>query len=226
MNVYILYLLINISWCYLFSFSLGGLWSVFTLGGAGNSAGIDQDNNLLPLSNQSLLLLLVLANLTDGPDWPNPFRQAITCFRNTQGNNCTKDKIFAMFCCIASKLLCTVWLVPDGNKTVLVVMLTIFTLPPVDTSLLPVEPPHTFQINFNSLYTALCEQQRSDQATLLLYTLLHQNANMRTYILSRTDMDNLVGGGRSYKVPLILSIFQQLDIFRKVEGTAVVKNQF
>lgn len=56
-----------------------------------------------------------------------------------------------------------------------------------------VEQPHTFQINFNSLYTALCEQQRSDQATLLLYTLLHQNANMRTYMLSRTDMDNLVG---------------------------------
>lgn len=56
------------------------------------------------------------------------------------------------------------------------------------------EQPHSFQINFNSLYTALCEQQRSDQATLLLYTLLHQNANMRTYMLSRTDMDNLVGG--------------------------------
>ena len=64
----------------------------------------------------------------------------------------------------------------------------------VDTSSLSVEQPHTFQINFNSLYTALCEQQRSDQATLLLYTLLHQNANMRTYMLSRTDMDNLVGG--------------------------------
>ncbi|KAG7241099.1 hypothetical protein INR49_025842, partial [Caranx melampygus] len=122
-----------------------GLWSVFTLGGAGSKAGIDQEHNPLPLSNQSLLLLLVLANLTDGPDWPNPYRQAITCFKNTQ-----------------------------------------------DTSSLPVEQPHTFQINFNSLYTALCEQQRSDQATLLLYTLLHQNANMRTYMLSRTDMDNLV----------------------------------
>lgn len=64
----------------------GGLWSVFTLGGAGSKSGIDQEQNPLPLSNQSLLLLLVLANLTDGPDWPNPYRQAITCFRNTQGN--------------------------------------------------------------------------------------------------------------------------------------------
>ena len=74
------------------------------------------------------------------------------------------------------------------------ILLTISSLPYADTSSLPVEQPHSFQINFNSLYTALCEQQRSDQATLLLYTLLHQNANMRTYMLSRTDMDNLVGG--------------------------------
>lgn len=61
-----------------------------------------------------------------------------------------------------------------------------------DTSSIPSPQPHTFQINFNSLYTALCEQQKSDQVTLLLYTLLHQNSNMRTYILSRTDMENLV----------------------------------
>ncbi|NWX84869.1 DYM protein, partial [Nothoprocta ornata] len=52
--------------------------------------------------------------------------------------------------------------------------------------------PHAFQINFNSLYTALCEQQKSDQATLLLYTLLHQNGNVRTYVLARTDIENLV----------------------------------
>lgn len=68
--------------------SPGGLWSVFTLGGAGGKVGVDQEHNPLPLSNQSLLLLLVLANLTDGPDWPNPYRQAIICFRNTQGNTC------------------------------------------------------------------------------------------------------------------------------------------
>lgn len=61
-----------------------------------------------------------------------------------------------------------------------------------DSSSFPSPQPHSFQINFNSLYTALCEQQKSDQVTLLLYTLLHQNTNMRTYILSRTDMENLV----------------------------------
>ncbi|XP_029940010.1 dymeclin [Salarias fasciatus] len=167
-----------------------GLWSVFTLGGAGSKAGTDQDHNPLPLSNQSLLLLLVLANLTDGPDWPNPYRQAITCFRNTQ-----------------------------------------------DTSSLPVEQPHTFQINFNSLYTALCEQQRSDQATLLLYTLLHQNANMRTYMLSRTDMDNLVlpileilyhveerNSHHVYMALIILLILTEDDAFNRSIHEVVLKN--
>ncbi|KAK5603016.1 hypothetical protein CRENBAI_014512 [Crenichthys baileyi] len=167
-----------------------GLWSVFTLGGAGSRAGIDQENNPLPLSNQSLLLLLVLANLTDGPNWPNPFRQAITSFRNTQ-----------------------------------------------DTSALAVELRHTFQINFNSLYTALCEQQRSDQATLLLYTLLHQNANMRTYILSRTDMDNLVlpileilyhvedrNSHHVYMALIILLILTEDDAFNRSIHEVVLKN--
>ncbi|KAK9532491.1 hypothetical protein VZT92_009872 [Zoarces viviparus] len=167
-----------------------GLWSVFTLGGAGSKVGIDQEHNPLPLSNQSLLLLLVLANLTDGPDWPNPYRQAITCFRNTQ-----------------------------------------------DTSSLSAEQPHTFQINFNSLYTALCEQQRSDQATLLLYTLLHQNANMRTYMLSRTDMDNLVlpileilyhvedrNSHHVYMALIILLILTEDDAFNRSVHEVVLKN--
>ncbi|KAK2888199.1 dymeclin isoform X1 [Channa argus] len=165
-----------------------GLWSVFTLGGAGSKAAIDQEHNSLPLSNQSLLLLLVLANLTDGPDWPNPYRQAITCFKNTQ-----------------------------------------------DTSSL--EQPHIFQINFNSLYTALCEQQRSDQATLLLYTLLHQNANMRTYMLSRTDMDNLIlpileilyhveerNSHHVYMALIILLILTEDDSFNRSIHEVILKN--
>ncbi|TNM92353.1 hypothetical protein fugu_019365 [Takifugu bimaculatus] len=167
-----------------------GLWSVFTLGGAGSKAGIDEEHNPLPLSNQSLLLLLVLANLTDGPDWPNPYRQAITCFRNTQ-----------------------------------------------DTSSLSAEQPHSFQINFNSLYTALCEQQRSDQATLLLYTLLHQNTNMKTYMLSRTDMDNLVlpileilyhvedrNSHHVYMALIILLILTEDDTFNRSIHEVVLKN--
>lgn len=172
------------------------------MGGAGSKAGMDQEHNPLPLSNQSLLLLLVLANLTDGPDWPNPYRQAITCFRNTQGNICTVDILFIL---ISGTLLLHIVVAAENmllymyNLCQNLLILIILSSAHVDTSSLPVEQPHTFQINFNSLYTALCEQQRSDQATLLLYTLLHQNANMRTYMLSRTDMDNLVGRNEAMK---------------------------
>ncbi|NXJ44512.1 DYM protein, partial [Ciconia maguari] len=62
----------------------------------------------------------------------------------------------------------------------------------IDSTAFSSSNPHAFQINFNSLYTALCEQQKSDQATLLLYMLLHQNSNVRTYVLARTDTENLV----------------------------------
>ncbi|KAM9540278.1 dymeclin [Salvelinus alpinus] len=169
----------------------GGLWSVFTLGGASSKPGLEQEQNPLPLSNQSLLLLLVLANLTDGlNDCPNPYRQAVTCFKNTQ-----------------------------------------------DTSSIPTEQHHTFQINFNSLYTALCEQQRSDQATLLLYTLLHQNTNMRNYMLSRTDMENLVvpileilyhvedrNSHHVYMALIILLILTEDDTFNRSIHEVVLKN--
>ncbi|XP_035247003.1 dymeclin isoform X2 [Anguilla anguilla] len=167
-----------------------GLWTVFTLGGAGSKPNPDQEQQPLPLSNQSLLLLLVLANLTDGPDCPNPYRQAITSFKNTQ-----------------------------------------------DTSSIPSPHPHTFQINFNSLYTALCDQQRSDQATLLLYTLLHQNTNVRTYMLSRTDMENLVmpileilyhvedrNSHHVYMALIILLILTEDDTFNRSIHEVILKN--
>ncbi|KAG8545949.1 hypothetical protein GDO81_020047, partial [Engystomops pustulosus] len=60
-----------------------GLWTVLTLGGVGSKPSPVQEQSS-PLANQSLLLLLVLANLTDAPDCPNPFRQAVMSFRNTQ----------------------------------------------------------------------------------------------------------------------------------------------
>ncbi|XP_056301851.1 dymeclin [Danio aesculapii] len=177
----------------LYGFASGvasGLWSVFTLGGAGSRPGAEQEQNPLPLSNQSLLLLLVLANQTDGPDCPNPYRQAVTCFKNTQ-----------------------------------------------DSSSMPSPQPHTFQINFNSLYTALCEQQKSDQVTLLLYTLLHQNSNMRTYILSRTDMENLVlpileilyhveerNSHHVYMALIILLILTEDDTFNRSIHEVLLKN--
>uniref|UniRef100_A0A8C4QHW9 Dymeclin n=1 Tax=Eptatretus burgeri TaxID=7764 RepID=A0A8C4QHW9_EPTBU len=57
----------------------------------------------------------------------------------------------------------------------------------------PVPPErHTFQINFSSLFGALCASQNHDAPTLLLYLLLHYNSSMRTFVLARTDIENLV----------------------------------
>ncbi|XP_052011669.1 dymeclin isoform X1 [Apodemus sylvaticus] len=166
-----------------------GLWTVFTLGGAGSKATASPELTS-PLANQSLLLLLVLVNLTDAPDIPNPYRQAVTSFKNTQ-----------------------------------------------DSSPFPSSIPHTFQINFNSLYTALCEQQTSDQATLLLYTLLHQNSNVRTYMLARTDMENLVlpileilyhveerSSHHVYMALIILLILTEDDGFNRSIHEVILKN--
>ncbi|XP_072849047.2 dymeclin isoform X1 [Pogona vitticeps] len=166
-----------------------GLWTVFTLGGVGSKRAPQQDESS-PLANQSLLLLLVLANLTDAPDTPNPYRQAVMSFKNTQ-----------------------------------------------DSTVLPSPNPYTFQINFNSLYTTLCEQQNSDQATLLLYTLLHQNSNVRTYMLARTDMENLVlpileilyrveerNSHHVYMALIILLILTEDDGFNRSIHEVILKN--
>ncbi|KAM9168106.1 dymeclin-like [Mergus octosetaceus] len=166
-----------------------GLRTVFTLGGVG-SKPTPQLEQCSPLAHQSLLLLLVLANLTDAPDTPNPYRQAIMSFKNTQ-----------------------------------------------DSSAFSSSNPHAFQINFNSLYTALCEQQRSDQATLLLYMLLHQNGNVRTYVLARTDIENLVlpileilyhveerNSHHVYMALIILLILTEDDGFNRSIHEVILKN--
>ncbi|NXK41211.1 DYM protein, partial [Piprites chloris] len=166
-----------------------GLWTVFTLGGVGSKAS-PQLEQCSPLASQSLLLLLVLANLTDAPDMPNPYRQAIMSFKNTQDNTAFSSS-----------------------------------------------SPHAFQINFNSLYTALCEQQKSDQATLLLYMLLHQNSNVRTYVLARTDIENLVlpileilyhveerNSHHVYMALIILLILTEDDGFNRSIHEVVIKN--
>ncbi|XP_048360279.1 dymeclin [Sphaerodactylus townsendi] len=166
-----------------------GLWTVFTLGAAGSKRTPQQEESS-PLANQSLLLLLILANLTDAPDTPNPYRQAVTSFKNTQ-----------------------------------------------DSSALPSPNPHAFQINFNSLYTTLCEHQNSDQATLLLYTLLHQNTNVRTYTLARTDIESLVlpileilyrveerNSHHVYMALIILLILTEDDSFNRSIHEVILKN--
>ncbi|XP_069779964.1 dymeclin isoform X1 [Narcine bancroftii] len=166
-----------------------GLWTVLTLGGVGSKPA-QQEEPSSPLANRSLLLLLVLSNLSNMPSRPNPYRQSVMSFKNTQDNSAIQS--------------------PNS---------------------------HSFQINFNSLYTALYEQQRSDQATLLLYTLLHQNPNVRTYVLARTDVENLVlpileilydvekrNSHHVYMALIILLILTEEDSFNRSVHEVILKN--
>lgn len=51
----------------------------------------------------------------------------------------------------------------------------------------------SFTIDFPWMYEALCNAPASDQTTLLLYLLIHCNENMRSFIISRADIEQLVG---------------------------------
>lgn len=52
------------------------------------------------------------------------------------------------------------------------------------------DPP--FALHIGMLFSAICRDLHKDQTTLLLYLLLHRNSSVASFILSRTDIDNLV----------------------------------
>lgn len=55
--------------------------------------------------------------------------------------------------------------------------------------------PHQFHMLSrltSTVCTWPCVNSRHPTKLLFLYTLLHQNSNIRTYMLARTDMENLV----------------------------------
>lgn len=56
----------------------------------------------------------------------------------------------------------------------------------------PTHSAATFKIDFSSLYNTLGSSLRDDQSTLLLYILIHQNHHMKAFMLSRTNIDQLV----------------------------------
>ena len=61
---------------------------------------------------------------------------------------------------------------------------------PAETA--PIQATATFKLDFSTLYSVLCSEHGSDQTTLLLYLLLHKNSDFKTYILARTDIENLI----------------------------------
>ncbi len=72
----------------------------------------------------------------------------------------------------------------------------LFLLCPLLPEQSPSSPGHggaTFRVDCSRLYDILCAMLREDQSTLLLYLLLHRNQTMKSFILSRTNIDQLVG---------------------------------
>lgn len=122
------------------------LWSILTF--SRRPTDILETEDLLtafrqnyPLSNQSLLLILILIN------------------HNTTKKNAYRDSLFG----------CTsIDLAEDDPSTA------------------------TFRIDFSQLYSTLCRIVTIDQATLLLYILLHRNQKFYKFVMSQNNLQQLV----------------------------------
>ncbi|CAF1168576.1 unnamed protein product [Rotaria sordida] len=60
------------------------------------------------------------------------------------------------------------------------------------TNLPDSEPLPWFSIDYHRLYDVLCQTVHTDQSTLLLYLLLHRNQHFKAYVISRTNIDQIV----------------------------------
>ncbi|XP_060608390.1 dymeclin-like isoform X2 [Ruditapes philippinarum] len=95
----------------------------------------------------------------------------------------------------------------------------------------------TFKMDFMELYKTLCTTLRDDQTTLLLYLLIHRNPNMKAFILSRTNIDQLVmpllkilyhaqdkNSHHIYMALIILLVLSEDDVFNKAVHEVALKN--
>ncbi|CAE1315788.1 DYM [Acanthosepion pharaonis] len=100
----------------------------------------------------------------------------------------------------------------------------------------PTQAIATFKLDFSKLYDTLCITLKDDQTTLLLYLLLHRNAYMKAFILSRTNIDSLVmpilqilyhaqdrNSHHIYMALIILLILSEDDLFNKAIHDIVIK---
>jgi hypothetical protein len=60
------------------------------------------------------------------------------------------------------------------------------------TNLPDSEPLPWFSVDYRRLYNVLCHTVHTDQSTLLLYMLLHRNQHFKAYVISRTNIDQIV----------------------------------
>ena len=56
----------------------------------------------------------------------------------------------------------------------------------------PTQIVATFKTDYSGLYDVLCSTLKEDQTTLLLYLLMHRNVTIKAFVMSRTNMDQLV----------------------------------
>ncbi|BFZ14111.1 hypothetical protein BsWGS_17150 [Bradybaena similaris] len=168
------------------------LWSVVTLGmgNRGKKTEVDMSDTLL--ANQSLLFILILvSHCTCDKSVPNPYRQALFSFTDSQ---------------------------EPGHSV-------------------PTHIPSTFKLDMSKLYSVLCLTLHDDQTTLLLYLLIHQNANVKAFILSRTNIDHLVmpllqilyhtherSSHHIYMGLIVLLVLSEDEVFNKSVHEITVKN--
>lgn len=50
----------------------------------------------------------------------------------------------------------------------------------------------TFKTDYTAFYDVLCNTLKEDQTTLLLYLLMHRNSSIKAFVMSRTNVDQLV----------------------------------
>ncbi|XP_063437698.1 dymeclin-like [Mytilus trossulus] len=101
----------------------------------------------------------------------------------------------------------------------------------------PTQVAATFKFDFTDLYNSLCLSLRDDQSTLLLYLLIHQNASMKAFILSRTNIDQLVmpilkilyhaqdrNSHHIYMALIILLVLSEDEVFNKAVHEIILRD--
>lgn len=61
-----------------------------------------------------------------------------------------------------------------------------------NTTLNSTAPPVSFRTDFGQLFKTLCSTLDTDESTLLLYLLLHQNLAFRSHVIASSDIEQIV----------------------------------
>ena len=60
----------------------------------------------------------------------------------------------------------------------------------------------SFRVDFPRLFSTLSSTLSADESTLLLYLLLHQNAEFRSHVLASSDVEKVSGQYSGFEVQL------------------------